>query len=75
MRDPLPVALLLAGHFNPIEEGFSKVEKGLLQEGPGQDRRGPLVEAMGEALLAVITVRDVRGFFEHTGYRATGQTF
>jgi hypothetical protein len=32
------------------------------------------VEAVGQALDAV-TARDARGFFEHCGYRASGQLF
>ena len=33
-----------------------------------------LIEAMGKALDAV-SARDARGFFGHSGYRATGQPF
>ena len=57
---------------SPIEEAFSKV-KGLLREAEARSRRA-LVEAMGKALDAV-TARDARRFFEHCGYRASGQPF
>jgi transposase len=58
--------------FSPIEEAFSKV-KGLLREAEARSREA-LVEAIGKALDAV-TARDARGFFEHCGYRASGQPF
>ncbi len=57
---------------NPIEEAFSKI-KGILRKAEARTREA-LVEAMGKALDAV-TVRDVRGFFEHCGYRAVVQSF
>src|ERR687885_2888748 len=57
---------------NPIEEAFSKI-KGLLRKAEARSREA-LVEAMGKALDAV-TARDVRGFFDHCGYRALGQLF
>lgn len=57
---------------NPIEEAFSKV-KGLMRRAEARTREG-LVEAMGKALDAV-SVRDARGFFEHSGYRVIGQPF
>jgi len=57
---------------SPIEEAFSKV-KDLLREAEARSRRA-LVEAMGKALDAV-TTRDARRFFEHCGYRASGQSF
>ncbi len=57
---------------SPIEEAFSKI-KGLLREAEARSRRA-LVEAMGKALDAV-TARDARRFFEHCGYRASGQPF
>ncbi len=56
--------------FNPIEEAFSKV-KALLRKAQARSREA-LVEAMGKALDAV-TARDARGFFEHCGYRMSGQ--
>ena len=55
---------------NPIEQAFSKV-KGLLRKAEARTREA-LVEAMGRALDAV-TTRDVRGFFEHCGYRTVDQ--
>jgi transposase len=58
--------------FSPIEEAFSKV-KALLRKAQARSREA-LVEAMGKALDAV-TARDARGFFEHCGYRMSGQLF
>ena len=58
--------------FSPLEEAFSKV-KGLLRKAQARSREA-LVEAMGKALDAV-TIRDARRFFEHCGYRASGQRF
>ncbi len=58
--------------FNPIEEAFSKI-KGILRKAQARTREA-LVEAMGKALDA-ITVRDVRGFFQHCGYRTVVQPF
>jgi len=58
--------------FSPIEEAFSKV-KGLLRKAETRSREA-LVEAMGRALDAV-SARDARGFFEHCGYRTSGQLF
>ena len=58
--------------FNPIEEAFSKV-KNVLRKAEARSREA-LVEAMGKALDAV-TARDERRFFEHCGYRASGQLF
>ncbi len=57
---------------NPIEEAFSKV-KGLLRKARARTREA-LIEAMGRALSAV-SASDARGFFGHSGYRATGQPF
>lgn len=56
--------------FNPIEQAFSKI-KGLLRRAETRTREA-LIEAMGQALDAV-NARDVRGFFEHCGYRAVDQ--
>lgn len=56
--------------YNPIEEAFSKV-KDLLRKAAARTKEA-LVEAIGAALFAV-TIADVRGFFEHAGYRTTGQ--
>ncbi len=58
--------------FNPIEEAFSKI-KGLIREAEARSREA-LLEAMGTAISA-ITDEDVRGFFEHCGYRAAVQLF
>jgi transposase len=58
--------------FSLIEEAFSKL-KGLLHKAEARSREA-LVEAMGKALDA-ITDRDARRFFEHCGYRASGQLF
>jgi transposase len=55
---------------NPIEEAFAKI-KALLRKA-GARTREALLEAMREALEAV-TASDVRGFFEHRGYRASAQ--
>ena len=56
--------------FNPIEEAFAKL-KTLLRKAEARSRE-VLIEVMGRALEA-LTVRDVRSFFEHRGYRALGQ--
>jgi transposase len=55
---------------NPIEEAFSKI-KGLLHKVEARTREG-LIEAMRTANSAD-TAWDVRGFFEHCGYRGMGQ--
>ena len=52
--------------FNPIEEAFSKI-KGILRKAQARTREA-LIEALGAAISAV-SARDVRGFFEHGGYR------
>jgi transposase len=57
---------------NPIEEAFSKMKK-LLRKAQARIRE-TLIEAMGRALRAV-SASDTRGFFEHSGYRATVQPF
>jgi transposase len=56
--------------YNPIEEAFAKI-KNLLRKAAARTKEA-LVEAIGAALSAV-TIADVRGFFEHAGYRTTGQ--
>lgn len=56
--------------YNPIEEAFAKI-KNLLCKASATTKEA-LVEAIGEALLAV-SAADARGFFEHAGYHATGQ--
>jgi transposase len=55
--------------YNPIEEAFAKI-KNLLRKAATRSKEA-LVEAIGVALSAV-TVADVRGFFEHAGYRPAG---
>ncbi len=55
--------------YNPIEEAFSKI-KNLLRKAVAKSKE-VLIEAMGMALSAV-TAADVRGFFEHAGYRSSG---
>ncbi len=54
--------------YNPIEEAFAKI-KNLLRKATARTKEA-LVEAIGAALSAV-TAADVRGFFEHAGYRST----
>jgi transposase len=51
---------------NPIEEAFSKIKR-LLRKAEARTRKA-LIEAICAAICAV-TDRDVRGFFEHCGYR------
>jgi transposase len=55
--------------YNPIEEAFAKI-KNLLRKATARSKEA-LLEAIGAALSAV-TAADVRGFFEHAGYRSTG---
>jgi transposase len=54
--------------YNPIEEAFAKL-KHLLRKTSARTKEA-LVEAIAAA-LSVISVRDVRGFFDHAGYRTT----
>jgi transposase len=56
--------------YNPIEEAFAEI-KNLLRKAAARTKEA-LVEAIGAALCA-ITAEDVRGFFEHAGYRPTAQ--
>jgi transposase len=58
--------------FNPIEEAFAKI-KGLMRKAEARSREA-LLEAMGKAISALGT-EDVRGFFEHCGYRVAVQPF
>ena len=51
--------------FNPIEEAFSKI-KDALRKAQARTREA-LIEALGVA-ISTVTVRDARGFFEHSGY-------
>ena len=54
--------------YNPIEEAFAKI-KNLLCKAAARTKEA-LVEAIGAA-LSTVTIADVRGFFEHAGYRTT----
>jgi transposase len=56
--------------YNPIEEAFAKI-KTLLRKAAARSKEA-LVEAIGQALSAV-TAEDALGYFEHAGYRPTGQ--
>jgi transposase len=56
--------------YNPIEEAFSKI-KSLLRKAAARSKEA-LVEAIGQALSAV-TAEDALAYFEHAGYRPTGQ--
>ena len=56
--------------YNPIEEAFAKI-KNLLRKASARTKEA-LVEAMG-AVLEAVSAANARGFFEHAGYRATGQ--
>ena len=56
---------------NPIEEAFSKI-KGLVRKAEVRTKEA-LLEVIGWALSA-ITIEDVRGFFEHCGYRMPVQS-
>jgi transposase len=56
--------------YNPIEEAFSKIKE-ILRRAATRTREA-LVDALGLALSAV-SREDARGFFEHAGYRLTGQ--
>jgi len=69
---PLPFEKLpgYSPDYNPIEEAFSKIKE-ILRRARARTREA-LLETLGEALPAV-SFRDTRGFFEHAGYRPTGQ--
>ena len=54
--------------FNPIEEAFSKI-KGHLKSAAARTREA-LDQALAKA-LKLITPKDIRGWFEHAGYRFT----
>jgi transposase len=56
--------------YNPIEEAFAKI-KNLLRKAAARSKEA-LLEAIGQALSAV-TAEDALGYFEHAGYRPTGQ--
>jgi transposase len=55
---------------NPIEEAFAKI-KSLMRKLEARGREA-LIEAMGAA-ISTVTATDVRGFFNHCGYRLQGQ--
>jgi len=57
--------------FNPIEEAFAKIKR-LVREAEARTREA-LIEVIGSALSAV-TTEDIRGFFEHCGYRMSVQS-
>jgi transposase len=54
---------------NPIEEAFSKIKR--LLRVIGARTTEALVEAIGKA-LDMVSIRDVKGFFTHYGYRMVG---
>ena len=56
--------------YNPIEEAFAKI-KNLLRNAAARSKEA-LIEAIAAALSA-ITAEDIRGYFQHAGYRLTGQ--
>lgn len=56
--------------YNPIEEAFSKIKRSLRKVAARS--KEALVEALGAALSAV-SHEEVRGYFEHAGYRPAGQ--
>lgn len=56
---------------NPIEQLFSKL-KAWLRSAKARTVDG-LIEAMGDALRAV-RLADIRGWFAHSGYRASGSS-
>ena len=57
-------------NYNPIEEAVVKI-KNLLRKAAARSKEA-LVEAIGQALSAVSS-EDAWGYFEHAGYRPTGQ--
>lgn len=56
--------------YNPIEEAFAKI-KNLLRKAAARSKEA-LIEAIAAALSA-ITAEDIRGYFQHAGYRLAGQ--
>jgi transposase len=56
--------------YNPIEEAFAKI-KNLLRKAAARSKEA-LIEAIATALSA-ITAQDIRGYFQHAGYRLAGQ--
>jgi transposase len=57
--------------FSPIEEAFSKI-KAILGTIEARTQEA-LVEAIGQALDAAVSGRDVLGWFAHCGYRLADQ--
>jgi len=57
---------------NPIEEACSKVKR-IMRKAQSRTRE-TLIEAMGQA-LASVGPSDARGFFKHSGYHSTVQSF
>jgi transposase len=56
--------------YNPIEEAFAKI-KNLLRKAAARSKEA-LIGAIAAALSA-ITAEDIRGYFQHAGYRLAGQ--
>ena len=56
--------------YNPIEEAFAKI-KNLLRKAAARSKEA-LIEAIAAALSA-ITAEDIRGYFQHAGYRLADQ--
>jgi transposase len=56
--------------YYPVEEAFAKIELSVRKAAARS--KEALAEAMGAALRAV-TAQDAWGYFEHAGYRPTGQ--
>jgi transposase len=57
--------------YNPIEEAFAKI-KNLLRKAAARSKEA-LIEAIAAALFSAITAEDIRGYFQHAGYRLAGQ--
>jgi transposase len=57
--------------YNPIEEAFAKI-KNQLRKAAARSKEA-LIEAIAAALFSAITVEDIRGYFQHAGYRIAGQ--
>ena len=56
--------------YNPIEEAFAKINK-LLRKAAARSKEA-LIEAIAAALSA-ISAEDIRGYFQHAGYRLADQ--
>jgi transposase len=56
--------------YNPIEEAFAKI-KNLLRKAAARSKEA-LIDAIATALNA-ISAEDIRGYFQHAGYRLVGQ--